>query len=43
VPDDGLVAPLRAAGVELHVVGDCQAPRSLLVATGEGYAAGMRI
>ncbi len=43
VPDDALAAPLRAAGVELHLVGDCQAPRSLLVATGEGYAAGMRI
>jgi hypothetical protein len=42
VPRDELVAPLRAAGVELAVIGDCQAPRSLLVATGEGYRAGMR-
>ena len=42
VPNDSLVAPLRAAGIDLAVIGDCQAPRSLLVATGEGYRAGMR-
>lgn len=42
IPRDELVAPVRAAGLELAVVGDCQAPRSLLVATGEGYRAGMR-
>lgn len=40
VPDDGLAAPLRAAGVEVRMVGDCYAPRSLLVATREGHAAG---
>lgn len=43
VPQDALIAPLRAAGVEFAVVGDCQAPRSLLVATAEGYRAGMRL
>ena len=42
IPRDSLVAPLRAAGIDFTVVGDCQAPRSLLVATGEGYRAGMR-
>lgn len=43
VPNDELVAPLRAAGIELLQVGDCHAPRSLLVATGEGYRAGMGV
>ena len=43
IPDDSLAAPLRAAGVDVHVIGDCFAPRSLLVASGEGYAAGMRL
>ena len=42
IPRDELVAPVRVAGLELAVIGDCQAPRSLLVATGEGYRAGMR-
>ncbi|MFZ9653040.1 MAG: NAD(P)-binding protein [Steroidobacteraceae bacterium] len=42
IPRDSLVVPLRAAGIDFTVVGDCQAPRSLLVATGEGYRAGMR-
>ena len=40
IPDDALVAPLRAAGVELSLVGDCFAPRSLLIATREGHAIG---
>lgn len=40
VPNDALAAPLRAAGIELHLVGDCYAPRSLLVATGEGHRVG---
>jgi len=43
IPNDELVAPLRAAGVELLQVGDCHAPRSLLIATGEGYRAGMGV
>ncbi len=42
VPDDALAAPLRAAGIEVHLVGDCFAPRSLLVATGEGHRVGRR-
>ena len=40
VPDDGLAAPLRAAGIEVLQVGDCFAPRSLLIATREGHAVG---
>jgi hypothetical protein len=43
VPNDELVGPLRAAGIELLQVGDCHAPRSLLIATGEGYRAGMGV
>lgn len=40
VPDDALAAPLRAAGIEVHLIGDCQAPRSLLVAGAEGHRLG---
>ena len=43
IPDDTLLAPLRAAGVTLRLVGDCYAPRSLLVATQEGYRAGLEV
>jgi hypothetical protein len=39
-PEDTLSEPLRAAGVELHVVGDCRYPRTMLAATAEGHAAG---
>jgi 2,4-dienoyl-CoA reductase-like NADH-dependent reductase (Old Yellow Enzyme family) len=39
-PNDELAAPLRAAGIDVRVVGDCRAPRGLLVATTEGHAAG---
>jgi 2,4-dienoyl-CoA reductase-like NADH-dependent reductase (Old Yellow Enzyme family) len=43
VPADGLVEPLRAAGVDVQVVGDCRSPQDLLAATAEGHAAGMTI
>jgi thioredoxin reductase len=43
VPDDGLRAVLEAAGREVHLVGDCYAPRSVLAATRQGYEAGMAI
>lgn len=43
IPNDFLIAPLRKAGVELHVIGDASAPRSLLIATGEGYRTGMKL
>ncbi len=39
-PNDELAAPLRAAGIELRMIGDCRAPRGLMVATAEGHAAG---
>jgi hypothetical protein len=40
VPEDALAAPLRAAGIEVHLVGDCALPRGILAATAEGHAAG---
>ena len=40
VPEDALAAPLRAKGIEVHLVGDCALPRGLLAATAEGHAAG---
>ena len=40
VPEDALAGPLRAAGIEVHLVGDCALPRGLLAATAEGHAAG---
>ena len=43
LPSDELVAPLRAAGLDVRTVGDCRAPRVALAATAEGYAAAMEI
>ncbi|MCC5795459.1 MAG: FAD-dependent oxidoreductase [Chromatiales bacterium] len=43
VPDDGITGPLRDAGLEVIAVGDCVAPRSVMAATREGHAAGLRI
>lgn len=43
VPDDGLAAQLEGHGVPVVLIGDCYAPRSLLVATAEGYRTGMAI
>jgi hypothetical protein len=40
-PNDGLVKPLRAAGIEFQAVGDCFAPRSILSATRHGYRVGV--
>jgi 2,4-dienoyl-CoA reductase-like NADH-dependent reductase (Old Yellow Enzyme family) len=40
VPNDQLASPLRAAGLDVRLVGDCYAPRYLLMATAEGHAAG---
>ncbi|MEZ5740134.1 MAG: FAD-dependent oxidoreductase [Burkholderiaceae bacterium] len=37
VPNDAMLAPLSAAGVECHQVGDCYAPRGMLAATREGH------
>lgn len=43
VADDALAAPLHAAGVELRLVGDCYAPRTVMAATSEGHAAGLAL
>ena len=43
VPDDQLVAPLRAKGIETHVIGDAYAPRTVLSATKEGHDVGNRL
>ncbi|MEN3353630.1 MAG: hypothetical protein V7640_1788 [Betaproteobacteria bacterium] len=43
VPEDALAEPLRAAGIEVHLIGDCALPRGLLAATAEGHAAGSAI
>ena len=39
-PNDELAAPLRAAGVAVHCVGDCKVARGVLEATAEGHAIG---
>jgi 2,4-dienoyl-CoA reductase-like NADH-dependent reductase (Old Yellow Enzyme family) len=41
IPDDGLAAPLIAAGVDVRLIGDAWAPRSVLTATAEGYRTAM--
>ena len=41
VPDDALVGALRSRGIDAVAVGDAYAPRSVLIATTEGYRAGM--
>jgi 2,4-dienoyl-CoA reductase-like NADH-dependent reductase (Old Yellow Enzyme family)/thioredoxin reductase len=38
--NDALDAPLRATGIELHSIGDCRVPGTVLRATAEGHAAG---
>jgi thioredoxin reductase len=43
VPNDELLLPLRSAGITVHQVGDCYAPRSVLAATGDGHRAGLAI
>ncbi|HEV7159290.1 MAG TPA: hypothetical protein VGN38_13095, partial [Caulobacteraceae bacterium] len=43
IPDDTLAAPLRALGVETHLIGDCFAPRWVLNATAEGHRLGLSL
>jgi len=43
VPEDMLAAPLRAAGIEVRLVGDCRSPGGLLAATAGGHAIGNAI
>jgi len=40
VPDKRLVEPLRAAGIEVHLVGDARTARNILAATGDGHRLG---
>ena len=42
-PEDGMLEQLRAAGVEVKLVGDCRAARGIIAATSEGHAAGNSI
>ncbi|HEV7268783.1 MAG TPA: FAD-dependent oxidoreductase [Falsiroseomonas sp.] len=37
-PEDGLLAPLRAAGIEVHPIGDAKGARAVMSATAEGAA-----
>lgn len=41
--NDGLAAPLRAHGLQVHLVGDCFAPRAMLAAIHEGHRVGNTI
>lgn len=43
VPDIGMLDDLRAAGLDVHLVGDCKAARGTLDATAEGYEAGLAL
>jgi hypothetical protein len=43
VPELSLLAPLRAAGVEVTTIGDCRMPRNVMAATAEGSAAGCAV
>ncbi|MSP97034.1 MAG: FAD-binding protein [Betaproteobacteria bacterium] len=42
-PDAALAVPLRAAGIDVRLVGDCVTARGVLAATAEGHAAGNAI
>ncbi|WP_157219096.1 oxidoreductase [Flavisphingomonas formosensis] len=41
IPDDQLAEPLRAAGIDVRLIGDAWAPRTVLAATSDGYRVGM--
>jgi dimethylglycine catabolism A len=43
IADDSLAEPLRRAGIDTRLAGDCMAPRNLLCAIHEGEAAAMAI
>lgn len=42
-PNDELAAPLRDAGIDVRLVGDCRVARHVVDATLEGHAAGMSV
>jgi hypothetical protein len=39
-PEIALATPLRDAGIDVRLIGDCLAPRNVMAATAEGHAAG---
>jgi 2,4-dienoyl-CoA reductase-like NADH-dependent reductase (Old Yellow Enzyme family) len=41
--NDALAQPLKDAGIEVLMVGDCLSPRDMLAATADGHAAGMAV
>ena len=41
--DDAISTPLRAAGLDVRLAGDCMAPRDLFCAIHEGEAAGLAV
>lgn len=43
IPDLAMLPALRAAGIPVHRIGDSKAPRSLLMATSEGYQLGLQL
>jgi hypothetical protein len=43
IADDAIAQPLRQAGVETRLVGDCMAPRNLMCAIHEGEAAALAL
>ena len=43
VPNDGLVAELKAAGLKVNAIGDCVAPRDIETATFEGHRAAVAL
>jgi hypothetical protein len=42
-PDLALLAPLRASGRPVHLVGDCLAPADVMSATSQGMALGLSL
>ena len=43
VPNIGMLAELKSAGLDVRVVGDSKVARGVLEATAEGYAAGLAV
>jgi thioredoxin reductase len=43
VPQNALAAPLREAGIEVHLAGDCVSARGVMAATAEGHRVGNRL
>ena len=42
-PNDALIVPLSAAGLDVHAIGDCVAPRDIEDAVYEGHRAARQI